>query len=171
VNIKSFIGLLLLLGQCSNQPSRAKFPGPIGRTSEFQRAENTQAVLGGAPRQVTINNEDEKKSLRGIARLAKGAKLPSKKFIVFISARPLQGGPPLAVSRLQVDSFPFRFSLTEANAMMAGAQSFEGFVDLTVRVDQAEEDGRFDPLTRQAGDLSASIKTKIGTQNIELNLK
>jgi hypothetical protein len=163
------LGFLIVLQNCSNQPSRARFPGPVGRTTDLQRAENTQAVLGGAHEQARIEDTSDQKSIRGIVKLAKGTKVPKKDFVIFISARPLQGGPPLAVLKMKVEKFPFRFSLTEANAMMmGGAQAFEGFVELAVKLDQVEDDGKFDPLTNQEGDLRTSVKTKVGTQNLEV---
>lgn len=42
----------------------------------------------------------------------------SKNGIVFVIARPLTGGPPVAVKRLQVASFPVTFDLSSADSMM-----------------------------------------------------
>jgi hypothetical protein len=166
----SYFLLAVLLTQCSEGPSRARFPGPIGRTTDLQRAANTQAVLGGAPQQAAVEGEDHK-SIRGIIKLGPKAKIPAKDYVIFISARPLDGGPPLAVNRIKVERFPLRFSLTEANAMMAGTANFEGFVELSVKLDQVEADGRFDPLSTQEGDIRVSLRTRVGTQNLEVILQ
>jgi tetratricopeptide (TPR) repeat protein len=42
----------------------------------------------------------------------------SKTGIVFVIARPLTGGPPVAVKRMQVASFPITFDLSSADSMM-----------------------------------------------------
>lgn len=42
----------------------------------------------------------------------------SKSGIVFVVARPLAGGPPVAVKRMQVASFPVTFDITSADSMM-----------------------------------------------------
>ncbi len=153
---------------CSDKPSRARFPGPIGRTADMQQAQKTKEVLGGFdPTAAQKDNSD--KAIRGIVRIKKGLKIPSENYMIFISARSLGGGPPLAAVRLGPRKIPFRFSLTQANTMMQGTV-LEGYVDLTVRISQPKEDGSFDPLTRQKGDLSASKRVKVGVKDVELEI-
>ena len=159
--------IIFNLISCSDRPARAKFPGPSGQTTDQARAENSQVVMGGVD---TLSGKiEESKSLRGIAKLKDGITPPTKEYIVFISARPLAGGPPLAVRRMRVDKFPFRFELTESNAMMGGTE-FAGLVELTVRLDQLEPGGGSDPLSRLPGDVFGKIKATVGQQNIELIL-
>ncbi len=157
--------ILLLAASCTNKPSRERFPGPPGRTTEFQQAQTTKEVLGGFdPTQSSI---DDEKAIRGILILQKGLSLPSKKFSVFIAARPLDGGPPLAVKRINPRKFPYRFALTEDNVMIQGTK-FEGFVDLSVRVVQEDNDGNINPLSRKEGDLAGSKRVKVGAKNLEI---
>jgi len=42
----------------------------------------------------------------------------AKSGVVFVVARPLSGGPPVAVKRMQVATFPVTFELTSADSMM-----------------------------------------------------
>jgi hypothetical protein len=161
---------LVALGACS-EVSHEKFPGGHGRTTDLRQAETTQAVLGGLD---SLNNplasSDPRTAqkagperIAGTARLAPSAQLkPGMAF--FISARPLAGGPPLAVKRLGAVEFPYRFELTSEDKMMEGTD-FSGAVLLSLRLDQ---DG--DPLSRQPGDIGASLETHVGETNLEVTL-
>ncbi len=161
----------MTLGSCS-EVRHEKFPGGQGRTTDIRQAETTQAVLGGID---SLNNPlastdpraaqgASAERLAGTARLAPNAVLkPGMAF--FISARPLAGGPPLAVKRLGAVEFPYAFELGPDNKMMEGTD-FSGPVLLSLRLDQ---DG--DPLTRQAGDLGASVETRVGETRLEVTLR
>lgn len=61
------------------------------------------AAAGGARIKVTLQLDPAAKPKTGI---------------VFVIARPLTGGPPVAVKRMQVGSFPVTFDLTSADSMM-----------------------------------------------------
>jgi hypothetical protein len=153
---------------CSNKPGRERFPGPPGRTTDFQQAQKTKEVLGGFdPNGKRIEDDDQ--AIRGIIKIKKGLKIPSENYMIFISARSLGGGPPLAVLRLGPRKIPFRFALTQANVMLQGTQ-LEGFVEVTARISQPKEDGTFDPLARQKGDLFGSKQVKVGAKNLEVEL-
>lgn len=160
--------LLILLSACSDRPARARFPGPIGRTSDVQQAQKTKEVLGGFDPAASQKGEAEN-AIRGVVRMKKGLKVPSDNYMIFISARSLGGGPPLAAVRLGPRKVPFRFALTQANAMMQGTV-LEGYVELTVRISQPKEDGSFDPLTRQKGDLFGSKRVKVGIKDVEIEI-
>lgn len=67
--------------------------------------------------------------------------------VIFLIARPIQGGPPIAVQKLTGKSYPFHFHLTPQNLMMQNA-SLDEPVNLMVRVDK---DG--DAMTKNPGDL------------------
>ena len=82
----------------------------------------------------------------------------------FIAARPLAGGPPLAVKRMGAVEFPYAFELTEENKMMAGTD-FSGDIFLTIRLDQ---DGN--PLSREPGDMGVAVETKVGETSLDLTL-
>jgi cytochrome c-type biogenesis protein CcmH len=61
------------------------------------------AAAGGARVQVTLQIDPAARAKTGI---------------VFVVARPLSGGPPVAVKRMQVGAFPVTFELTSADSMM-----------------------------------------------------
>ena len=174
MQVKSFLKLifsfffLCMILACSQRPSRERFPGPAGRTTNVQQAQATKEVLGGFDPQSRKQQEDD--AIHGIVNMKASLKLPIKKHMIFISARPIGGGgPPLAVLRLTPRKIPFRFRLSQENVMMQGTK-LEGFVDLTVRIIQQKEDGSFDPLARQPGDLFGTLPVKVGAKNIQIVL-
>jgi cytochrome c-type biogenesis protein CcmH len=85
--------------------------------------------------------------------------------LLFVAARPVQGGPPLAVLRIPAPSFPYDFQLTDANRMMEGTE-FKGAVLLSIRVDQ---DG--DPLSKHRGDLGVMEQSYVGATELDLTLE
>jgi hypothetical protein len=161
---KKFIGLVVLiitLG-CSDLPPREKFPGGQGRTTDADRAESTRAVLGGFDPLAQAST----KVLKGVVNLAKNAKIPAQ-FTVFVSVRPLSGGPPLAAKKMNVTKFPFEFTVSEGDKiMMGGDRPFDGMVDLTVRVDQ---DGN--PLSQEDGNLMGAVQVQIPKTDIQITLE
>jgi len=152
-----------------DRPSRARFPGPPGRTTDFAQAQKTKEVLGGFD--PTAHQGEEENSIRGVIKLKAGLKIPSEHYMIFISARPLGGGggPPLAVLRLSPRKLPFRFALTQANVMLQGTE-LSGFVEVTVRIVQPVEDGSYNPLARQKGDLFGTKQVKVGARNAEIEI-
>jgi tetratricopeptide (TPR) repeat protein len=84
-----------------------------------------------------------------VLNLERGARLPPSGFI-FVTARNVgvTSGPPVAVKRLPIGSFPMTVEITSADSMMG--QQLPPRVRIEARVDS---DG--DPLTRSPGDLSA----------------
>lgn len=85
--------------------------------------------------------------------------------ILFIYARGPGGGPPAAVKRLQVSSFPVSFTLSSADSMMG--QPLPPHVAIEARVDS---DG--DPLTHDPQDPSARIDdVTVGKAEVHLVLK
>jgi hypothetical protein len=161
---------LLALAACS-QANHEKFPGGQGRTTDAMNAATAQAVMGSID---SLNNPlassdprtagaEQGARIAGTARLAPGATVrPGMSF--FISARPLAGGPPLAVKRLGAVEFPYKFELSARDRMMEGTD-FSGPVLLSLRLD-----GDGNPLTRQAGDVGVSLETKVGETKLELTL-
>ncbi len=97
---------LLLLVSCSDRPSRERFPGPPGRTTDFSQAQKTKEVMGGFDPNGK-RTEDAENAIRGVIKLKNGLKIPGQNYMIFISARSLGGGPPLAVLRLVHEKFPF----------------------------------------------------------------
>jgi hypothetical protein len=172
-----FVGFLVFAGfflSCSETPSRERFPGGAGRTTDMQRAETQKAVLGGFD---SLNNQLPGSNSRntdspsgakisGVIVLNKDSKLPEK-YKLFISVRSQEGGPPLAAKRLDQQVLPYSFEISAADRIaMGGMRPFEGEVEVTVRIDQ---DG--DPLSRQDGDLSGSQKAKIPQANLKIVLE
>ncbi|MBI2118047.1 MAG: hypothetical protein HYT97_00295 [Elusimicrobia bacterium] len=72
--------------------------------------------------------------------------------VIFLIARPLQGGPPIAVQKLTGKSYPYHFHLTPQNLMMPNATLDEP-VNLIVRIDK---DG--DAMTKNHGDLAGEYE-------------
>ena len=52
---------------------------------------------------------------------------------LFIIARNPQGGPPLAVKKIEHPSFPLKYQLSEADAMIEG-RAFEGMINVVARI-------------------------------------
>lgn len=160
---------LTFLVSCSGEIAHEKFPGGAGKTSGVQQAQTTQAVLGGIDSLDNPLAGGDKRSqksgprIAGVVSLARGAEY-KEGMSFFISARPLEGGAPLAVKRLGRVQFPYRFELTENDRMMAGTE-FTGKVSLALRLDQ---DGN--PLSREDGDLSVRVETEVGKTELKLVL-
>ena len=98
----------------------------------------------------------------GVITLGKGMKFPQGA-VIFISARPAAGGPPMAVKRIADAKLPLEFSLGQENSMMGG--QLAGDVELTVRASQVS-----DPLTRTPGDLFGTLKTHAGAEKLKVVL-
>ena len=117
-------------------PTRSGMPNghpPTGsRMTSDQPANAAVSVPKGPPAKVVIN-------------LAEGAEAKSGE-ILFIIGRPggVSAGPPAAVKRLTVGTFPIEVSLTNADMMMGG--TLPESLDITVRVD-----GDGNPLTKNDG--------------------
>ena len=101
-------------------------------------------------------------TITGTILLSKGITFP-KGAVIFIAARPVKGGPPMAVKKISDPKFPLSFSLGQESAMMGGA--FAGDVELTVRASQAG-----DPMSRTPGDLFGTLKTKVGAAGTKIKL-
>ncbi len=86
---------------------------------------------------------------------------------LFIIARPAagQGGPPLAVKKIDKPTFPLNYSLNQENVMMQGSP-FAGKINITVRLDK---DGN--PTSRGAGDMTGEYKknpAEVGVKNADI---
>ena len=117
----------------------------------------TQATSAAAP--------STGRSIRGVLSLAPNTPAPTTGTL-FVIARGEGAGPPLAVKRLELGSFPLPFEIGPADAAHAGG-SFDGPIFLGARLDT---DG--DASTREAGQLSgvASRVLHAGDSGIELVL-
>jgi hypothetical protein len=100
---------------------------------------------------------DPKTVLSGVIKLDTKVKDKVKKGdVIFLVARQFDPsgvqGPPLAVRKLVVSSFPINFSLDSRDAMLAGTK-LAGKVVVTARVDK---DG--DAMTKNPGDVTGQSK-------------
>jgi hypothetical protein len=82
--------------------------------------------------------------------------LPKSPRALFLSARSIKGGPPIAVKKISSFQFPQGFVLNDSNVMIAG-HKLEGELEITARLDQ---DG--DAMTRTPGDVSGKVRTRAG---------
>lgn len=161
--------LFVALAACDGRPSREKFPGPRGATTDLKTG-NQGAVMGGfdpnaaapvethdaAPRQPSGG------SVEGVISLGKGVQ-PKPGMVLYISVRPLSGGRPVAARRLPLpQKFPVDFVVSASDVMVPGTP-FAGDVLVTARLDQ---DGN--PLSQQKGDAFGSLDTKVGAKGLKL---
>lgn len=87
--------------------------------------------------------------------------------VIFLMARPGEGGPPAAVMKFTGRNYPYPFTLTQANLMMPESE-VDGPLNLTVRVDK---DG--DPMTKMRGDLIGGYDKNpapIDAQNVAVKI-
>lgn len=93
-------------------------------------------------------------------------KVPPGAVLFLYARRPgMDKGPPLATTRLDAQSFPVAFQLSQANVMLEGLV-FDGEVNLSARLDN---DGN--AMTRNPGDLTGSVPgLKVGTEGVTLEL-
>lgn len=79
-------------------------------------------------------------------------KYTKKSDTLFLIARSIEGGPPIAVTRFSGKNYPYDFSLSEEHLMIPGKAISEP-LNLTVRVDK---DGN--ALTKNAGDIEGAYE-------------
>jgi len=104
-------------------------------------------------------------SLHITLNLASGRSVPPQG-IIFIIARAagVTSGPPVAVKRLPIGSFPITVDLTSADSMMG--QQLPAKLRIEARIDS---DG--DPMTRDPNDPSASVDGVVAGGRVSLTLK
>ncbi len=176
--IAILFGFSLLLTSCSDgTPSRERFPGPQGATTDSDRANTQKAVLGGFdPLNTQLagskqNNSAKKENAKRLLvqiQLHQSVKLKPG-MLLYVAARRPEGGAPVAVQRITASQieFPATITLSEQNSMLRDGSPFEGQVIVSARLDQ---DG--DPLSKQKGDAGAlSAEVSIQNQKISLTLK
>lgn len=86
--------------------------------------------------------------------------------VLFIIARSANPGPPLAVVRIPNPTFPYAFTLSQANVMMQG-MPFEGNVRISARLDS---DGAAGPAS--AGDIEGGTSgtVPVGSKDVVITL-
>jgi len=103
-------------------------------------------------------------SIRGTVVLGPGIRAPVTALLYIAARHKGQGGPPIAVKRVPNATLPYEFTLSSADAMMAGSP-FEGPVEITARLDQ---DG--DPLSREPGDVQGVKPAAVGDRGVKIVL-
>ncbi len=95
----------------------------------------------------------------------KAVKQVSERAVLFLYARPrgVEGGPPLAVKRINVYQFPMEYSLGPADVMVEGVE-FEGPLTLTARLDM---DGN---AKSAPGDVLGKIEVEPGNKKADILL-
>lgn len=106
------------------------------------------------------------KAVEGTITLGEGqTPMVTPSAVVFLYARPrgVEGGPPLAVKKINLFNFPMEYSLGPADVMMQGT-SFDGPLTVSARLDL---DG--DPKARP-GDLEGRIDVEPGNKQAHIVL-
>ena len=105
--------------------------------------------------------------IRGTVRLAPGREEGARDGVLFVIARSPEGGPPLAVKRIQGPSFPLEFELGPGDRMVE-ARPFVGPLLLSARLDA---DGN--ATSRHPGDRQGAAPGSVnpGDSGIELLLE
>lgn len=149
------------------QPRALPTEGPTGAPTAAAPA--PAAPAAAAPAAAPAGASNVEGAVRGA--LVLDAKLKDKAkpgAVIFLSARGAQGGapagPPLAVKRLTVGSWPQPFELSAADAMMPGL-TLRGQVVLSARIDQDE-----DAMTKQPGDIEGMLVVNVPANTVELRL-
>jgi cytochrome c-type biogenesis protein CcmH len=105
--------------------------------------------------------------IRGTVRLAPGREEGAREGVLFVIARSPEGGPPLAVKRIQGPSFPLEFELGPGDRMVE-ARPFAGPLVLYARLDADGNATSRDPGDRQG---AAPGLVNPGDSGIELLLE
>jgi hypothetical protein len=147
----------LVPGEQPEQPDLSKiFPPGAKRAAESSREAPAAGRRGPGPRAAPpVASEQE--PIRGTVSLAAelADRLPPGG-VLFLMARPSEGGPPLAVQRIPSPQFPLEFAIGSAD-WMAKSVPFAGPLGLTARLD-----GDGDATTRSAGDLQGAAQGSYG---------
>jgi len=141
-------------------------PGP-----EKEQIKKTLLEMGKGEREGEIkqtNTADQR--IQGVITI--DPKLQSQfqgQEVLFIIARSAgsQGGPPLAVKKIDRPVFPLSYSLGQNNTMIPGTP-FSGRIIISARLDQ---DGN--PITREPGSLTGNYENnpvEVGSQNVDIIL-
>lgn len=126
----------------TGRPALPEFPGPA-------------MVRGNLPAE----------PIRGTVRIAPGlADGVPDGGVLFVIARSLASGPPLAVLRISDPRFPFPFEIGQVNVMIPTLR-FEGAIRLTARLDA---DGN--AMTKQPGDLIGEIAESLAPGAADVTL-
>jgi hypothetical protein len=180
IGTTAVIGALVLLAfrydggaKATVTPPSAPLAAPPAATQTFPLAEHV-AAMSQAQDQTTARAALPQSSSKAQSVLLSGtieldqsiANSVSGTVTVFVIARDKKGkGHPILAKRIDVASFPTKFSLGSEDSMMGGAPP--DHVSLEARIDLDH-----DAMTREPGVPAAKIESvAIGTTNVTLTLK
>jgi hypothetical protein len=144
-----FWALLLIIGACDSRIKEHPLPPELKRQLDMKNNPALQAkAISG--------------KLTADAKLVQSVPGNTTLF-VFLRAKGVEDGPPLAVKRLSDIKFPYEYQIGPWDIMMPGAK-FEGDLTLTARLDQ-DGDAKASP-----GDVEGSREVKPGDKNADLVL-
>lgn len=153
----------------AREPERPRLPAAAAPAALVAGSAGTASAMPRGPAEIIGPNGGAASVGPGVAGVvqAPGLTSPPQGTVLFVFVRPADrdSGPPLAVQRLSPSAFPLAFSIGPADAMM-GPAPFPQRVVVEARLDA---DG--DPLSRDAGDLSArSGPVSPGSEGVTLTL-
>lgn len=120
-----------------------------------------------APGQIAAGPQplDPNAVVTGMVKLKEGI-TPHGTGTLFLIARPkgVEGGPPLAVKRVEDPVFPIGFQMSQANVMIQGNR-FAGEIALSAKWSKEGS-----PMASSPGDLatSAPLGIEVGTRDVEI---
>ena len=93
-----------------------------------------------------------------------------KEAILYIMARPAPVGPPLAIKRIPIPSFPYSYSITQADAgMMPGQEVDLKDLDALYLSAKIDQDGKVGPA--EAGDMEGTyVSNPVMPGNTDVNI-
>ena len=158
---QTILMLFLVILGCPIQKEKPLGPYPPAEFGPF-------ALRGIEQEEEPRDNPLMDKSISGVITLNQeiANQIAQEPKIIFIIARPVEGGPPLAVKRIQTKKFPSPFLLTSKDVMQPGIP-FEGQVKLIARIDQ---DGRAGPAEKGDFEGTHPKPISVGSKNIVLEI-
>ena len=148
--------------QAGDLLGRARGPVAVGaRGVEIVLAREADARAAGAPRRAPAADG----AVSGVIEVAPALRARAEgKPALFLIARKVGGGPPLAVARVARPRFPLRFEISGRDVMIPGVP-FEGMVSLSARLDA---DGAAGPAA--AGDLEGRLPrpVRVGERGVRI---
>lgn len=151
------------------EPERPRLPAAAAPAALVAGSAGAAGAMPSGPAEIMGPDGSAASAGPGIGGVvqAPGLTTPPRGSVLFVFVRPADrdSGPPLAVQRLSASAFPLAFSIGPADAMMGPAP----FPDRVVVEARLDADG--DPLSRDAGDLSArSGPLTPGSEGVTLTL-
>lgn len=148
-NIMIGVSLLLVLGACDSRLKEHPLPPELKRQLEMKNnpALQAKAISGTITIDPAVGSGDAMKS--------------DAMLFIFLRAKGVEGGPPLAVKRVGGVKFPYEYQIGPWDTMVPGTQ-LEGEMTLTTRLDQ-DGDAKASP-----GDIDGSCTVMPGDKHADV---